>query len=288
LFLLKLPQKGQYFALSFSKHKNSVLLNINDLAGSASLSFMKPCFFSLLACLFLVPCPAQVLPPPAPDPGKVEDPAPPPPGLPAPAGEDPDPAGEPKPALSPEGVRAAEAFTKKDWATARSLYEEMLKAEPDTAMILANLGAVEQQAGQPDAARVYLEKAVALNPRLVSSWTLLGLLYHDEGQTYHAISALSRAIHEDPRDAKPHHYLGLVIRGIGWKDGAETELQRALELDPDYAEAHFNLALMYLEEVPPSVELARHHYRQAVRLGMAPDPDMEKHLKAPDPAPPPP
>jgi Tfp pilus assembly protein PilF len=246
---------------------------------------MIPRFFFLLPVLsFAIPCPlvfAQAVaePPATPGISDLLPSTPAPPLLPdAPA----------SPSPSPEGVRAAEAFTRKDWDTARAAYQSMLKTDPDNAMILANLGAVEQQAGKPEAALLYLEKAVALNPRLVSSWTLLGLLYHDEGRTYHAISALSRAIHEDPRDPKPHHYLGLIIRGIGWTDAAEAELQRALELDPQYAEAHFNLALMYLDRTPPTVEMARHHYRQSLKNGTKPDAQLEARLKEvsePAPAP---
>ncbi|MBL9130436.1 MAG: tetratricopeptide repeat protein, partial [Verrucomicrobiaceae bacterium] len=43
--------------------------------------------------------------------------------------------------------RAAAAFAKRDWATARKAYAEMLDLDPKNALVWANLGAVEQQAG---------------------------------------------------------------------------------------------------------------------------------------------
>ena len=48
-----------------------------------------------------------------------------------------------------------------------------------------------------------------------------------------------------------------------------------------YAEAHFNLAVFYLQRTPPAVELARRHYQQALNLGAAPDPQVEKSLTEP-------
>jgi Tfp pilus assembly protein PilF len=60
---------------------------------------------------------------------------------------------------------------------------------------------------------------------------------------------------------------------------AEAELQKALELKPDYGIAHFNLALMMLEQRPPSIELAKRHYEKALSLGVAKDEVVEQRLK---------
>lgn len=175
--------------------------------------------------------------------------------------------------------RAAQAFTKKDWNTARTAYREMIDAEPENALVWANLGAVEQQAGKLDAAAEYFEKSVRFNPGLVQSWIALGLIYSNRGDNYRALSSFSRAIHEDPTDARAHNYLAIVAKGLSWTDAAESELQRAIELNPDYGIAHFNLALMYLERKPPALELAKRHYGKATALGVEKDEIVERKLK---------
>jgi len=174
--------------------------------------------------------------------------------------------------------RAALAFAKKDWDTARKCYIEMLSLDPTNPLTLANLGAVEQQAGNLTDAQKYLGNAVALNPSLQQTWLAHGLVSMEKGDTYMALSSLSRAIHEDPTDAKAHNYLAIVVKKLGWLDAAESELQRAIELNPDYANAHFNLALMYLERKPPSLELAKRHYEKATSLGSAKDELVEEKL----------
>ena len=66
---------------------------------------------------------------------------------------------------------------------------------------------------------------------------------------------------------------------MGWYDGAEKSLLQAIQLDPDYQDAHFNLALIYLDRDPPSLKLASKHYREARRLGVPADKELEKRLK---------
>lgn len=174
---------------------------------------------------------------------------------------------------------AAQAFAHKDWEKARRAYLEMLRSDPKNALTYANLGTVEQQAGNAKDAKLYYLHAVELNPALQQTWLALGLLCHSEGDEYLAVSALSRAVHEEPTDPKAHNYLAVVARSLGWQDAAEAELQRAIEIKPEYANAHFNLALMYLDRSPPAIELARRHYEKAVSLGAEKDEIVEAKLK---------
>ncbi|MEZ5324235.1 MAG: tetratricopeptide repeat protein [Verrucomicrobiales bacterium] len=174
--------------------------------------------------------------------------------------------------------KAANAISKRDWEAARSAYEEMLKGEPDNALTLSNLGAVEYQMGKMSEARGHLERAVQQQPKLSATWITLSLIYYQDKDLHLALSAISRAVHERPNDARARNYLGVIIKSLGWSNGAEAELQKAIKLDPTYAEAHFNLALMYLERKPPAIELASRHYATARSLGAAPDKLVEKQL----------
>ncbi len=174
--------------------------------------------------------------------------------------------------------RGAAAISKRNWTEARKAYEEMLAAEPDNAMALANLGTVEYQLKDYEAAAKHLEAAARQRPGLSQTWLTLGMLYMKKGDQMMALSAASRAVHEKPDDPRNHSFLAVVTKGLGWSNAAEAELQKALELDPKYAEAHFNLSLMYMDRKPPAVELARRHYERAVELGADKDALMEKQL----------
>ena len=175
--------------------------------------------------------------------------------------------------------KAARAISKQDWPGARAAYEEMLEAEPDNALAMANLGIVEFQTDNTKRARELLEKAVTIKPRLAACWTTLGLLYYGDEQLDLAVSALTRALSIDPRNAQAHNYLAVVAKARGWTNAAEMQLQKAIDVAPGYAEAHFNLALMYLERQPPARELARRHYKKARELGSEADPLVEEELK---------
>ena len=174
--------------------------------------------------------------------------------------------------------RAAAAFAKKDWQAARAAYQEMLSLDQENALAWANLGAVQQQSGLSKEALECFGKSVLYNPGLVQSWNALGLLYFAKGDTYQAMSMFSRAIHEDPEDARAHNYLAITIRSLGWNTAAESELQRAIELNPKFGIAHFNLALLYMDQKPPSVELAKLHYQKAQALGVEKDEVLERRL----------
>jgi Flp pilus assembly protein TadD len=129
-----------------------------------------------------------------------------------------------------------------------------------------------------------LEKAVALQPTLSEAWSALGMAYAATDAPMRAVSCLTRAVHENPGDARTRNSLAIVLKKAGWTGAAESELQKALDLDPRYSEAHFNLAVMYLERRPPSLEMARRHYQAARELGAEPDKEMEAQLAGKEPA----
>ncbi len=175
--------------------------------------------------------------------------------------------------------KAADAFAKRDWDAARAAYKEMLTVDDKNALAWANLGAVEQQSGRTKDAIECFEQSVKRNPAVAQSWNALGLLYTEKGDTYLAISMFTRAIHEDPMDARAHNYLAIACRALSWHTAAESELLRAIELNPQYGIAHFNLALLYVDQKPPSVELAKRSYQKALVLGVEKDEILERRLK---------
>ena len=187
-----------------------------------------------------------------------------------------------RPAPSPETVKAMkdgiEAMRRGDWKQAAVAWSQCVKLDPGNAGAWANLGKVQLQQKDTAAAIASLEKAVALQPALSEAWMALGMACDADKAPMRAVSCLARAVHENPTDARTRNSLAIILKKAGWKDAAESELQKALDLDPRYSEAHFNLAVMYLDRRPPSVEMARRHYEAARSLGAEPDKDLEAQL----------
>lgn len=176
------------------------------------------------------------------------------------------------------------AFAHKDYERARRAYKKVIALAPDNLLGLINLGVVEYSAGNPTDAEPLLKRAVQLKLDAAPAWLTLGIMYMDQNRLDEALAALSQATLYEPRNARARNYLGVVIGRKGWLDGAQAELRKAVEIDPNYSDAHYNLAVFYLENKPPSLELARRHYYRAIELGAEPDPDVEKTLKAASPA----
>ena len=172
------------------------------------------------------------------------------------------------------------AFLRKDYAAARKAYQRVVDLVPDNPLGLVNLGVVEFSTGNLDKAEELLKKAVAMRLETPAAWLTLGIIYMDKEQFDAALAALSQAVLQDPRNPRARNYLGVVVGRKGWIDGAQSELRRAVELDPSYSDAHYNLAVFYLEEKPPAIELARRHYYRAIELGAEKDAAIEKVLKS--------
>jgi len=62
------------------------------------------------------------------------------------------------------------------------------------------------------------------------------------------------------------------------RGAAETALRKAIQLEPNHASAHHNLAVIYLTQKPPLVELAKWHYQKALANGHPRNSDLEKLL----------
>ncbi len=170
-----------------------------------------------------------------------------------------------------------------NWTGARKEWEATVMCEPQNAAAHSNLGKVLHHLREYEAAAISLERAVALKPSLGDTWITLGLTYQELKAPMRAVSCLTRAVHESPADPQTHNALGIVLKKMGWTGAAESELQKAIDLEPKFADAHFNLAAMYLERKPPSLEMARRHYGAALELGVPRDETMEQQLSGEEP-----
>jgi Tfp pilus assembly protein PilF len=160
----------------------------------------------------------------------------------------------------------------------------VVDAAPENHFALANLAVTQIQAGKLSAAQVALEKALSLKSDDAFASVNLANVYCRQGRFDDSIAILNRVISADTKNAVAHHYLAIALGKKGDIAKAEESFRESLAIDPNYANAHFNLAVMYANAEPPSLNLAKKHYERAKLLGAEPDSVLERRLAQIQPA----
>jgi len=175
-------------------------------------------------------------------------------------------------------VEAQSYYSAKQYGKAEADYQQILRHDENNGLALANLAAIELEENKLDDADKHIQAALAQSPNDAYNLTVLGRIQFAEAKYDEALDALSRAEKLDPQNPDIENYLGVTLAEKGLRAQAETALRRAVQLDPNYAAAHNNLAVIYLTQQPPMVELARWHYEKALANGQLHNPALEKML----------
>ena len=169
-------------------------------------------------------------------------------------------------------------FAAREYGKAEANYEEILKKDENNGLALANLATIELEENKLDEADKHIQSALAQSPNDPYNLTVAGRIQFAEAKYDEALDSLSRAAKIDPQSPDIENYLGVTLAQKGLRTQAETALRRAVQLDPNYGAAHNNLAVIYLTQQPPMVELARWHYEKALAAGQPHNPALEKML----------
>lgn len=178
-------------------------------------------------------------------------------------------------------------FVAKQFDKAKEKYLALLNMDDQNVVILGNLASIEIELKQVGEAEAHLKQALAIEPSDPYNLRVLGRLKFQQKQYDEALDLLSRAAQVDAKDPVVQNYLGLVLDAKGNRSQAETAFRKALQIDPKYADAHNNLAVSYVTQQPPLLELARWHYDKSRSFGAPANAELEKMLngaKSPDAA----
>jgi len=177
-------------------------------------------------------------------------------------------------------AEAQNYFSARQYDKAADDYQRILQHDENNGLALANLATIEMEQGRLDDAEKHIKAAVVQSPNDAYNLSTLGHLEFLREKYDDALDALSRAAKLDPRNPEIENYLGVTLSHKGLRAQAETALRKAIQLDPNYGPAHNNLAVIYINQLPPLVELARWHYQKALDAGQPHNPDLEKILDA--------
>jgi tetratricopeptide (TPR) repeat protein len=167
---------------------------------------------------------------------------------------------------------------------ARRTFEAALAAHPKCAFVLVNLGQLATEAGEPEAAVGYFQRALEVLPGRAEVRRLLAAAYRRQGDVAKAAEyatpggampapvqypdPLLAAVTELDRSAKRQNRLGVEHSSAGRNQQAALCFARALQADPENTAAHGNLGIALLklgriEEAVQHLEEARRRNPQS-------------------------
>jgi len=119
------------------------------------------------------------------------------------------------------------------------------EARPDYADGWLNVARALIQEGEIDRAKLYLEKALRLDPSLGRVWFFKAMAEKADGDYDAALASLREVEKRYPRDRVVQNQIGRILFLKRDFQGAVAALRRVLEVDTEDVQAHYNLMLAY-------------------------------------------
>ena len=134
--------------------------------------------------------------------------------------------------LAARSRAAGQAMEAGRFADAARIYQDLVKAVPNDPGLLMNLGMALAMGGQEADAIAPLQKAVALNPKLLPAHMFLGSSYLARGDAASAVAPLERVVAARPSDVESRRLLAQAYSGVGRTADAVSQLRKITELAP--------------------------------------------------------
>ncbi len=131
-------------------------------------------------------------------------------------------------------------------AEAEEIFAGVLAQQPRNADALHLLGVLSGQRDNPRAAVEFIERAIAINPKVALFHFNLGISLNSIGRFAQATAAYRTAVELKPDFAPGHNNLSVALWNDGKIDQAMEHCRTALRLKPDYIEAHNRLGMLLL------------------------------------------
>jgi len=156
---------------------------------------------------------------------------------------------QPTPRLESLVAEAQQAQASRDYGAAEKAYRQAVKIEPNMPELWANLGLMQQEAGDMASAIPSFQQANRLNPSLYVPNLFLGNDYLRTGKAPEAIRFLTIAQKINKTDPQAPLALGRAYYAVGKFTAAAQEFARAIALDPKLGAAWFALGIARLNQV---------------------------------------
>ena len=132
-------------------------------------------------------------------------------------------------------AEAAEWMRRGQSSTAMSLWQRVLKLDPEHAPSLNYLGAYALTQGDASTAAEYLGRAVKSDPSLAIAHANLSRLHSQQGDAARALEAITQAIHAEPTAWGAHFEKARLLETVGRRREAATAWGSGLQYMPEAA-----------------------------------------------------
>src|SRR5688572_7706850 len=132
-------------------------------------------------------------------------------------------------------AEAAGCLQRGQNATAASLWQRVLKLDPEHAPSLNYLGAYTLAQGDAVEALRYLTRAIESDPGLAIAHANLSRLYSQQGDAVRALEAITAAIHAEPTAWGAHFEKARLLENAGRPREAATAWDSGLQYMPEAA-----------------------------------------------------
>jgi tetratricopeptide (TPR) repeat protein len=132
-----------------------------------------------------------------------------------------------------------------DLKGAEYAFKRVTEAEPEYADGWLNVARALIQEGETDAAKPYIAKALAINPKLGRVYFFKALIEKADGDYEACLASLRTTAQLYPHDRVVWNQIGRILFLQRNYAEAVKAFQQALSVDPEDVQAHYNLMLCY-------------------------------------------
>ena len=143
---------------------------------------------------------------------------------------------------------ARRLFRAGDAQRSESIYRQLVKAFPQSAVAWNELGLLMLHTHRLDNGAEYLRRAVGLDRQVASYHVNLAVVCRMLNRPKEAIASFAEAIRLEPPTPEILSNLALCLKDTGDPTAALTVFGEALRMRPDYAAAHFHRGNLLLDQ----------------------------------------
>ena len=159
---------------------------------------------------------------------------------------------------------AQEAQARNDFSSAETYYRQAVKLRPGIAELWANLGLMNDLAGDPSEAVKSFSEAARLNASMFVPQLFLGIDYLKLNRPESAIPFLQKAEQINSKDPQAPLALGRAFALAGKGDRSSDAYMRALDISPDDGNAWLGLGMAELQQSSADDRVMNGTYKDSV------------------------
>jgi len=185
----------------------------------------------------------------------------------------------PTPTLESLVAAARQAEAAHDYAAAETAYKQAVRIEPNMPELWANLGLMQQEAGDIASAIPSFQQANHLNPSLYVPDLFLGIDLLRTGKPREGIPFLIKAEKINKTDPQAPLELGRAYYATGKFSAAAQEFTRVIALNPTLGAAWFSLGIARLNQIEADAHAMSGEFKDSPFAGALYAQSLEKQAR---------